>query len=140
MSSLVERLRDRRWRMTPQRRVIAEMLDCGEHVHYTADEILVRANEKMPEISRATVYNTLKDLVSLGEVLELSVDGRSKRYDPNVHHDHEHLVCDVCGKMRDVHLSGDALALLRPEDSHGFLVTEAKMTFRGICPDCQGES
>ncbi|WP_025273430.1 Fur family transcriptional regulator [Haloglycomyces albus] len=140
MSSLVERLRGRKWRMTPQRRVIAETLDCGEHVHYTAEDILNRASVHMPEISRATVYNTLNDLVSLGEVLEVSVDGRSKRYDPNIHHDHEHLVCDACGAVRDVHIDGDALSLLSPQESHGFLVTEAKVTYRGICPDCQGRS
>ncbi|MER6692640.1 transcriptional repressor, partial [Streptomyces minutiscleroticus] len=32
MSDLLERLRDRGWRMTAQRRVVAEVLD-GEHVH-----------------------------------------------------------------------------------------------------------
>ena len=49
--------------MTAQRRVVAEVLD-GEHVHLTADEVHARAVAKLPEISRATVYNTLGELVS----------------------------------------------------------------------------
>ena len=102
MSDLLERLRGRGWRMTAQRRVVAEVLD-GEHVHLTADEVHARAVAKLPEISRATVYNTLGELVSLGEVLEVATDKRAKRYDPNAHRPHQHLVCAQCGAIRDVH-------------------------------------
>ena len=136
MSDLITRLRRHRWRMTPQRRVIAETLD-GAHVHYTADQILERACERMPEISRATVYNTLNEMVALGEVLELNLDGRSKRYDPNVEHDHHHLICDGCGAMKDVHTVGDPLDWLPGDERHGFTVTEASITFRGLCPECR---
>ena len=38
MSDLLKRLRGRGWRMTAQRRVVAEVLD-GDHVHLTADEV-----------------------------------------------------------------------------------------------------
>nr|WP_232805752.1 transcriptional repressor [Glycomyces xiaoerkulensis] len=122
--------------MTPQRRVIAETLD-GAHVHYTADEILDRACRLMPEISRATVYNTLNEMVALGEVLELNLDGRSKRYDPNIEHDHHHLICDGCGATRDVHTLADPLDSLPGDERHGFAVAEASITFRGLCPDCR---
>ena len=40
--SLLERLRDRGYRLTSQRRVVAEVLD-GDHVHMTADEVLEAA-------------------------------------------------------------------------------------------------
>ena len=36
--------------------------------------------------------------------------GRAKRYDPNAHHPHQHLVCSGCGMIRDVHPIGNALA------------------------------
>lgn len=95
--------------MTAQRRVVAEVLD-GEHVHLTADEVHARAVAKLPEISRATVYNTLGEMVTLGEVIEVSTDRRAKRYDPNAHRPHHHLVCATCGAIRDVHPAGDPLA------------------------------
>src|SRR5689334_13495791 len=81
MSDLLERLRGRGWRMTSQRRVVAEVLD-GDHVHLTADEVHARAAERLPEISRATVYNALGELVSLGEVIEVSTDGRRQSGQP----------------------------------------------------------
>ena len=114
MSDLLERLRGRGWRMTAQRRVVAEVLD-GDHVHLTADEVHARAVDRLPEISRATVYNTLGELVALGEVLEVATDRRAKRYDPNAHRPHQHLVCAQCGAIRDVHPAGDPLADL-PDD------------------------
>ncbi|WP_435886722.1 Fur family transcriptional regulator, partial [Streptomyces erythrochromogenes] len=121
MSDLLERLRGRGWRLTSQRRVVAEVLD-GEHVHLTADEVHARAAGRLPEISRASVYNTLGELVALGEVAELSAHGRAKRYDPNAHHPHQHLVCSGCGLIRDVHPTGDPLAGLPAQERFGFAV------------------
>ncbi|MEU1528687.1 Fur family transcriptional regulator [Streptomyces fagopyri] len=135
MSDLLERLRARGWRMTSQRRVVAEVLD-GDHVHFTADEVHARAARRLPEISRATVYNTLGEMVSLGEVIEVSTDGRAKRYDPNAHHAHQHLVCSNCGTIRDVHPTGDPLADLPAMERFGFQVSEVEVTYRGLCPSC----
>lgn len=135
MSDLLERLRERGWRLTAQRRVVAEVLD-GDHVHFTADEVHSRAIRRLPEIARATVYNTLSELVAIGEVIEVSTDGRAKRYDPNARHSHQHLVCSECGTIRDVHPSGDPLASLPDTERYGFRIADATVTFRGLCPDC----
>ncbi|MFE2147707.1 Fur family transcriptional regulator [Streptomyces sp. NPDC059456] len=135
MSDLLERLRGRGWRMTSQRRVVAEVLE-AHHRPLPADEVHARAAERLPEISRATVYNALGELVALGEVVELATDGRAKRYDPNAHHPHHHLVCSRCGTIRDVHPTGDPLAGLPPEERFGFLVSKAEVTYRGLCPSC----
>ncbi|MQS07095.1 Fur family transcriptional regulator [Streptomyces alkaliphilus] len=135
MSDLLQRLRDRGWRLTAQRRVIAEVLD-GEHVHYTAEEVHARAVERLPEISRASVYNTLGELVALGEVVEVTTDGRAKRYDPNVHQEHQHLVCSGCGMIRDVRTEGDLMAALPFGERFGFAVDEVTVTYYGRCPGC----
>lgn len=135
MSDLLERLRDRGWRLTAQRRVVAEVLE-GDHVHYTADEVHARATGRLPEIARATVYNTLSELVSIGEVIEVSTDGRAKRYDPNARHSHQHLVCSSCGTIRDVHPAGDPLAVLPEAERYGFTIADATVTYRGTCPSC----
>ncbi|MET7512964.1 MULTISPECIES: Fur family transcriptional regulator [unclassified Streptomyces] len=135
MSGLLERLRGRGWRMTSQRRVVAEVLD-GDHVHLTADEVHARAVQRLPEISRATVYNALGELVALGEVIEVSTDGRAKRYDPNAHRPHQHLVCSGCGIIRDVHPTGDPLSGLPAQERFGFRVSKVEVTYRGLCPSC----
>ncbi|MFF4450096.1 Fur family transcriptional regulator [Streptomyces sp. NPDC001502] len=134
MSDLLKRLRERGWRMTSQRRVVVEVLD-GDHVHLTADEVHARAAQRLPEIARATVYNTLGGLVAIGEVVEVCVRGRGKRFDPNAHHPHQHLVCTGCGTIRDVHAAGPP-ADLPPGERFGFIVSAVEVTYRGLCPSC----
>lgn len=135
MESLVARLRDREWRLTAQRRVIAESMT-GQHVHLTADEVFERARAALPEVSRATVYNTLHELVGMGELLEMThADGR-KRYDPNIEERHHHLVCVDCGRMLDVHADDPDLS---DDQRHGFELLDIQVTFRARCPDCARE-
>ena len=117
---------------------MAEVLD-GEHVHLTADEVHARAAAKLPEISRATVYNTLGELVSLGEVIEVSTDRRAMRYDPNAHRPPHHLVCSRCGAIRDVHPTGDPIGALPDAERFGFTVSDVEITYRGLCPSCASD-
>lgn len=136
ISDLLERLRERHWRVTPQRRAVTEVLD-GEHVHLTAETVFCRAQDRLPEISLATVYNTLNDLVAMGEVLEISGVGGPKRYDPNARLDHHHLVCTCCGELRDVFPRGQHELGLSHSDRHGYDVRGVDIVFRGLCPTCR---
>ena len=132
MEPLVVRLRKRGWRLTAQRRVIAEAM-AGEHVHLPADEVFERSRAVLPEVSRATVYNTLNELVGMGELLEMAhADGR-KRYDPNVEDRHHHLVCVDCGRMLDVEADDPRLP---DHQRHGFELLDVEVTFRARCPAC----
>lgn len=137
--ALLDRLRGRKWRLTAQRRVVAEVL-AGEHVHLTADVIYTRAQELLPEISLATVYNTLNELVDMGEVREIATGDGPKRYDPNTTADHHHLYCIACGALRDVHPAGADTLLLPSAQQHGFQLLDVDIVFRGLCPDCRASS
>jgi Fur family ferric uptake transcriptional regulator len=118
--------------------VVAEVL-VGEHVHLTADEIFARAAARLPEISRATVYNTLNELRAMGEILEIRLDGRVRRYDPNTVEPHHHLRCERCSEIRDVRPRGEAGLRLPPAERHGFVVSAVDIVFRGLCPACAGD-
>jgi Fur family transcriptional regulator, stress-responsive regulator len=136
ISELVQRLRDRGWRLTAQRRVVAEAL-AGEHVHLTADGVYSRAQQLLPEISLATVYNALNELVDMGEVLEISTGDGPKRYDPNTTVPHHHLYCVECGALRDVNPQGADRLALAASQQHGFELLDVDIVFRGRCPDCR---
>ena len=138
MPDLLSRLRGRDWRLSPQRRVVAEVLE-GEHVHMTAEQVHVLARARLPEISRATVYNTLNELVAMGELFEVDVVGGPKRYDPNVGEEHDHLVCDNCHAIRDVPGSWRPPAIAESARA-GFVVTTVQVTFHGLCPACRPAS
>ncbi len=132
-TSLLDRLRSRGYRLTAQRRAVAEALD-GMNVHLTADEVHARAVDILPEVSRATVYSTLHELTSMGEILELGIEGRSKRYDPTTS-PHNHLVCDSCGVIHDVQL-GHTPPELPVGEAHGMTVRRAEVVYHATCETC----
>jgi len=122
--------------MTAQRRAVAQALSEPD-LHVTAEEVFDRAAAILPEISRATVYNTLNDLVALGEVRLTSFDGgQTRRYDPNARIPHHHLVCTQCGEAKDV-LFGHSVPALSKRDRQGFDVSAGHIVFEGVCADCK---
>ena len=135
MAELVERLRDRGWRLTAQRRVVAEVL-VGEHLHLTAEEVHARARFLLPEISLATVYNALNEMVAMGEVFSVAAGEGPRRYDPNVTEAHQHLVCVRCGDLRDVVPQGQEGLTLPRDRRFGYRLLDVEVVFRGLCPSC----
>ena len=92
----------------------------------------------MPDISRATIYNTVKTLVSLGELHEVEELGEtSKRYDPNTE-PHHHLYCERCHQLIDIEPELNWISL-SPEKTRGYKICRSQVTFYGLCPDCQGK-
>jgi Fe2+ or Zn2+ uptake regulation protein len=135
--ALVELFRQNGLRITPQRRVIFELL-AQDASHPTADEVYQRVLAVMPDVSRTTVYNTLRELVALGaltEVQDLSEAGQ--RYDTNtdVHH---HLFCMRCHALIDIHHDSEGLTL-SAEETSGYQILRRQVTFYGVCPDCQAK-
>lgn len=136
VSDLLERLRVRGWRLTSQRRVVAEVLH-GDHVHLSAEAVHGLAQQRLPEISLATVYNTLNELVALGEVQEVAAGEGPKRYDPKVGERHQHLVCVRCNELLDVQPDGEHQLGLSQMELRGYQILDVKVLFRGVCPACR---
>lgn len=135
MLDLLERLRLRRWRVTAQRRAVAQVLP--ENAHLSAEQIFERARAVLPEISLATVYNTLHEMIGMGELREVSFGGGPTRYDTNVERAHQHLACLSCGQLVDVYPTGvDALEL---DETHGYSIVSTSILFQGHCPACAPE-
>jgi Fe2+ or Zn2+ uptake regulation protein len=88
----------------------------------------------MPDLSPATVYNTLRELVEMGMLLELDLGLGGRHYDV-VTATHAHLVCLGCGRVEDTPCDLDKLTLL-PEHACGFHVIDQRVIFRGYCPTC----
>jgi Fur family peroxide stress response transcriptional regulator len=133
LESLCAQLKTRGRRVTPQRRAIIQvLLDAGTHL--TADHIYTRVRHAMPDLSHATVYNTLRELAEMGLLLELDLGLGERLYDI-VTADHAHLVCLSCGRVEDVPCDLERLELL-PEHTRGFEVRDCRIIFRGYCPVC----
>ena len=131
-AELTQLFRAQGLKVTPQRQCIFGVLH-GNDVHPTAEAIYAAAQAEMPTISLKTVYQTLNDLASMGEIQMLDLGTGSTRFDPTVD-GHHHLVCDECGRVRDVY----ARPTVRVPAAQlaGFTVTTTEVVLRGLCDDC----
>ena len=96
--------------LTRQRALIARVL-FSRCAHWSADQLLAKVNEEQPEVSKATVYNTLRLFVDQGLAREVIVDPDRVFYDsnPNPHH---HFYNVTSGQLMDIPQDSITLAKL----------------------------
>lgn len=129
----LETLRKAGLRITPQRRAVWSAFEAGGNEHLTADEVLGRARGELPELSRATVYNTLAALVDRG-LLRMIESRGAVLYDSNPDPTHHHFRCRSCDRLYDVHVEG--VEGLKISGGHNFVVERKNVLLGGLCPAC----
>lgn len=127
-------MRSKGRRVTPQRQCIVRLLQ-ENYSHPTVESLYEEALGEMPTISLRTVYQTVHDLESLGEVRLLDLGTGSLRVEPNIESPHHHLACTSCGRVVDIPVDFPGLRV--PDDYlGGFTVDAAEVVFRGRCEAC----
>lgn len=95
----LDTLRQSGCRITPQRRAVCEYLALTDQ-HPTPYQVYADMVTHHPDISRATVYNTLNTLQRLGAIVEVSFGGDHTHYDTNPA-PHVNLICLRCHQIQD---------------------------------------
>jgi Fur family peroxide stress response transcriptional regulator len=123
-------------RITAQRRTICDYLATTDK-HPTPYEIYGDISQAHPEISRATVYNTLKVLQSLGVIVEIAFGADHTHYDTDPT-PHINLICLRCHSITDFH-ADVSTPDQQAEIAHatGFQPVTARMDILGFCADCR---
>nr|WP_330368590.1 Fur family transcriptional regulator [Alkaliphilus metalliredigens] len=139
MDSLKERLKERGYKLTPQRRATLDIIMQTQGKHLNTEEIYDLVKEKCPEIGLATVYRTLQLLDDMNVISKLNLDDGCIRYELNTHeddHQHHHLICQSCGTIIEVDI--DLLDHLEAEieKCYNFVIKDHKVKFFGICSKC----
>lgn len=119
---------------TLQRRAIAQVV-LGAHDHPTADEIYARLEDDFKGISRATVFRTLETFAQMGLVQRIPHPGSAARFDGRVDR-HHHLICDSCGKIRDLDEASLEELPIHMKSRQGFRIRDYSVQLRGLCSDC----
>lgn len=123
--------------LTPQRRAVLDVV-ADSHEHLTANEIFEGARKRLPSISFATVYNSLKYLKEAGLLREITFGKGSSRYDRETAR-HDHAVCSCCGKLVDFYLAETPQLVRAAARRSRFKPESIHLTLVGVCPDCQGK-
>ena len=125
-------------KLTPQRQAVFQVIQESDD-HPTASDIFEAARRRLPSISYATVYNSLRYLKEAGLVLEISFGDSASRYDRETHR-HDHAICNDCGKLVDFDLPEAAKLMQAAARKSHFKPQSVHLTLRGRCPDCCGQN
>jgi Fur family ferric uptake transcriptional regulator len=128
-------LKAKGYRLTPQRRVILDILH-REGAHLTADDIYEQVKGKVAGVNRSTVYRTLELLEILGLTVKAEIHGAHVYHHADEGH-HHHLNCRACGKV--IELPEEALASLEKSllEKQGFAADLHHHVITGLCADCR---
>lgn len=101
----LEALQSAGYRRTTQRQKVCEFL-AHTKIHPTPSQIFEGIKDVYPAISRATVYNTLNALESLGVITTIHYGDDHKHYETDLH-PHINLICVQCHAVTDYHWQTD---------------------------------
>jgi len=132
---VIELLRQRGLRMTPQRRVIvAEIMRTQGHISPTA--LARKVQGEMPGVNTSTIYRTLALLEEAGVLAHAHLEGGAE-YHRAEDAGHVHLSCSRCGTEDDLSLDEAAALQHLIEQHHGFRPDLTHFAISGLCADCQ---
>lgn len=137
MDALSLKFKEKKLKLTPQRIAIYKYL-VSTNEHPSAETIYKAIQKEYLTMSLATVYKTLKTLVSVNLIQELNVGEGNFRYDANVSN-HPHIHCIKCGRVDDINdLTFDSLNS-KAQKYTDYDILFSKIYFYGICPRCKNK-
>lgn len=131
----VELLRAHGLRVTKPRLAVLDILGQGGHLE--VDEITRQARIQLDSVSTQAVYDVLGALARAGLARRIEPAGSPARYEARTGDNHHHVVCRACGTIADVDCAVGSAPCLDPNETHGFVLDEAEVTYWGLCPSCQ---
>ena len=89
------------YRKTPERfAILNKVLSFAKS--FTIDQLENELEQESFHVSRATLYNNVELFIEAGILRKLYIDGLQVQYERWSSSCHAHLICTVCGKVKDV--------------------------------------
>ena len=125
--------------VTAQRRLLLDLIRKAEG-HIDAKELYRRASNQDQSISLATVYRNLQYFKKLGIIDDRHLGELSCYYEVKEAGEHQHLVCQGCGKIIefDSPLLRELLDIVKRQ--HEFKITKVELFLKGYCSRCKDET
>ncbi len=121
-------------KFSKQKKAILEFIR-SKRRHYSATQIYDAVRKEIPNISLATVYRNLAQLIEDKEIISVETSDKCVYYDGFVEN-HSHFVCEGCKRIYDFPLTS---AESEPERA-GFKVATYRVVYYGLCNKCANHS
>ena len=136
--TFIEALRQRGYRITPQREMVIEVIaHSGRHM--TAEEVFGEVQTRSRAVNIATIYRTLDLLVEEGLASRADLGSARVVYATVRHGPHAHLVCRHCGYVIDVEIGPFEPWLQQVQAECGFVCSPQHFVVYGLCAGCRSE-
>jgi Fur family transcriptional regulator, ferric uptake regulator len=135
--SCLQTLKDKGFKLTPQRRLIADIIHDNTS-HLTAEDIIAYVQGKMPGVNKSTIYRTLDIFENAGCVVKSEYGDHFIYHHAEEGH-HHHLVCERCGKT--IECKENLFAPLEHSlaEKYQFQTHFKHIVINGLCEDCRNK-
>jgi Fur family ferric uptake transcriptional regulator len=137
-ADVIEILRRRGLRMTPQRRaIVAEIMRTQGHISPTA--LVRRVQGEMPGVNASTIYRTLTLLEEVGVLAHAHLESGAE-YHRAEEPAHVHLACSNCGAEDDLSIGETREIADLIVARHDFEPDLTHFAISGLCGECRDEA
>ncbi|MBL6965987.1 MAG: transcriptional repressor [Anaerolineales bacterium] len=133
--TLIETLRQRNYRITPQREMIIQAVAHSEQ-HMTAEDVLIKLRQHTQAINLATVYRTLEMLWEEGLACRNDLGEGKIVFSVRKHGPHIHLVCRQCNHVIEADYALLNALETRLQTEYNFTADLQHLSIFGVCENC----
>jgi Fur family ferric uptake transcriptional regulator len=134
-ADVIDILRGRGLRMTPQRRaIVAEIMRTQGHISPTG--LVRRVQGEMPGVNASTIYRTLGLLEEVGVLAHAHLEGGAE-YHRAEEPRHVHLACSSCGAEDDLSIGETKELADLIVARHEFEPDLTHFAISGLCRECR---
>lgn len=125
-------------RMTRERSIIVDEV-FSSHEHFDADQLVARLARRSDgrRVSRSTIYRSLRQLEEAGLIRKVArQDDRDLFEHDYGYPQHDHLICNRCGRLIEFHNERISDLLEPVAREHGFRIEGHRLEVFGLCDSC----
>ncbi len=134
-------LKTKNLKYTIQREIILKILYQNDK-HFTPEDLYILIKQEYPNlnIGIATIYRTLNLLEESHIITSISFGQSGKKYEIAVKPHHDHLICDICGKIIEFEDKEIEKRQVEIAAKYDFLIKNHILQLHGICKECRNKS
>lgn len=129
-------------KVTLPRIKILELLANAENHHMSAEDVYRALSDQGEDVGLATVYRVLTQFEQAGIVERHNFENNLSVFELVQEEHHDHLVCDVCGKIVEFHNDVIEQEQYKVAQKYGFKLSGHSLVLYGVCSsiECQKAS
>jgi len=126
-------------RPSPVTDEVRRLLETDEQHVWSLDDLVASARSSLGSADYSSVFRAVSQLEREGLLDRIELGDGKARFEMRDHH-HEHIRCEVCGRVEEVPVCVLDDASAQVHNLTGFKVTSHRVVFGGLCRECAAKA